>query len=202
MNRVVREDTSDLIFKKIYKCRVPVHTTRSEGDLRTFGTVYTGNEHIDRHAIEQKVLVMWPIYKMAKNFSEGFDVAVPSESDALEIYQNIQKHLLAWKERLSFGLNIGGAPLDDLIVLDKFASSMFQQVRYLLPPDSVDSQFLLGLGGLVKSNPFAALRDKKQKNALTDEETVTINETKDNFPVRESLEDTFKDIRVGTSLWK
>ncbi len=204
---MLMEDTSKYIFDYLYTCRVPIYATLTENELRTFGTVYTGNPDIDRGTREQLITVMWPISKMAIHFAKGDIVRVSKYSDTKEIYERVQAHLLAWQERLNFAVNVGDAPLQDLIILDEFANSVYEHAKFTFTTEYVENLLVrdmkaisaINMGNIFKPRPTQTTGNVKEVNSGN----IAIN---GDIPIaereREALSDVFKNRLVGGSRWR
>ncbi len=203
-------DTSSYIFDYLYTCRVPLHATISENEMRVFGYMHTGNPDIDRGTREQYVTVMWPIYKMAKAFGNGDAVKLVKYSDAKEVYEHVEKHLHAWKIKLETAFHIADAPLKDLVLLDEFASSVYEHAKYNFTNQYVESLMmrdLTAISAINRSNLFKTKRappvvsNSNVKHVTEDHVKINSN-SEDNHVEREMLGDVFKSRIVGRSGWR
>ncbi len=123
-------DTSRLIFDDRYMIRVPVIATKTELELKIFGTVFTGNPDIDKGHMDEWVTVMWTIDRMVETSKKGIGIKVISFEDSKKIYESIMRHLRAWRNYKEQGININKIPYDDLISLDEFANLIYEHVKY------------------------------------------------------------------------
>lgn len=204
-------DTSNYIFDYLYTCRVPIHATLSDNEMRVFGYMYTGNEDIDAGTRNQLVTVMWPIAKMAEAYGNGDSVRLAKYSDAKEIYEHVEKHLHAWKDRLETAFHIGNAPLKDLILLDEFANSIYEHAKHNFTNTYVESLMmrdLTAISAINRSNLFKTKRAAplvKEGNVTeVNESHVKINANKEetNTVEREMLGDVFKSKIAGRTGWR
>lgn len=129
------QDTAVPIFKKLFMIRVPVTATRTEQDIKLFGTVFTGIEDIDRGHLNEWVTVMWTINRMVESYKKGIPIKVVNQNDSKVIYNHIQDHLSAWKVYKETGINLSKVPYDDLIDLDAFANQIYEVVKYSITAD-------------------------------------------------------------------
>ncbi len=210
MNRY--EDTSKDIFERLFLVSVPMHATISINEMKVFGHVHTGNDHIDRGTIEQYIKVFWPIEKMAETFDQGDPIRILRYNDTKIIYEIVEKHLKRWKDILQNEINIPKAPVDDLIKLDKFAASLFDHAKHLFDDEFVESIFVRSIRSIGSVNQSSVFKKPKRVHisreeggdAMYDNERVTIGsiEPEDKGPKRESFEDIFKDVKVGGLKWR
>jgi hypothetical protein len=124
------KDTVRLIFDDLYMIKVPSFATKTDLELRLFGTVYTGNPHVDQGHLDQIVVVMWSINRMVEAFKKGIPIRVINPEDTKKMFEAINKHLSAWKSYKELGININTIPYDDLIDLDSFADSLYNHVKF------------------------------------------------------------------------
>lgn len=208
MNTV--KDTSIYIFDYLYSCRVPLHATLTENEMRVFGYVHTGNNDIDNGTREQLVPVMWPISKMATAFGQGDAVRLVKYSDAKEIYEHVERHLVAWKNKLEVAFHIGEAPLKDLILLDEFANSVYEHAKHNFTNQYVESLMMRDLTAVSAINRSNLFKSRKNKPTLdnkvnsTNEEHIKINsDQNENKSIeREMLGDVFKSRIAGNVGWR
>lgn len=186
-------DTSYFIWEPLFRVRVPQLQTTSAEYLRHFGTPTTGDASIDRDLANQLIDTAIPIIKMVEYYKKGIPVYIVKTADTKTIYEYIENHLLAWKRKLEVGVNIANAPIDDLIVLDKFANSIYEHAKYHFSPDVVESVFLRGMPTINRSSFI-------QQPQVVDQSKT--QEELDNYPKRDSLTDHFKDRRIGVRKWR
>jgi len=126
---------------------------------------------------------------MVELFREGVPVYVVSREDVKRIYTMIDDHLRFWQERLRTGVNIGTAPYDDLILMDRFAQVIHNNIAYDLKPEEIDSPFLrfLNQGNFLPGGGFF----KEEVKTSADEDYIPEQ--------RESLSDIFKRGKVINS---
>lgn len=206
----VSKDSSTYIFDYLYSCRVPLHATLTENEMRIFGYVHTGNQDIDGGTREQLVTVMWPISKMATAFGQGDTVRLVRYGDAKEIYEHVERHLHAWKNKLEVAIHIGSAPLKDLILLDEFANSVYEHAKFNFTNQYVESLMMRDLTAISAINRSNLFKNRKQKPTLdkkissSDQNHIKINadENKPNTIEREMLGDVFKSKIAGNVGWR
>ena len=150
------QETAVPIFKKLFMIRVPVTATRSEQDIKLFGTVFTGNDDIDRGHLNEWVTVMWTINRMVESYKKGIPIKVINHDDTKVIYNHIQDHLSAWKVYKDNGINLAKVPYDDLVDLDAFANQIYDVVKYSITkeyqPKSTLNDYFRQLNFLAKQH--------------------------------------------------
>lgn len=185
-----RVDTTNAIWEKLYLVTVPeIHAT-SEAFVRQYGTPITMDRQVDRTLSNQWFTRYMTINDMVDLWREGSHVRIHSEKDIKDIYDTLAAHLEGWKHQLERGINIGGAPLDDLIAMDDFANAVYKHARHHLTQDIVDSIFakhLSASAGVTPGNFFA------RPVVPTETDSAKIQQQiEDNLPKRDSLGDFLK----------
>ncbi len=198
----MEEDTTKLLWEYLFMCRVPLLATLSDIELRTFGTVHTGHGDIDRGTKEQYVTVMWPISKMATYYNKGVNIKVIKYADTSLIYEYVTKHLEFWAKRIKYGINVGDAPLADLIVLDEFASSVYEHAKHNVIIEEMQDSFAKHMLNVSVINATNFFEKPITKDSIDENGIVRINQDeKTTLPERDSYEDLFKDRLIGSNRW-
>lgn len=197
-------DSRYYIFDYLFECKVPNLETMSVDYIRHFGTPTTGYQELDRQLSNELIHTYLPISTMTEHFKNGVRIYIPNYEDIKFMYDCISNHLNLWKKRMENAINVGEAPIEDLIALDQFANAVYDKAKFQMSADIIDSLFIRHLssnsqinrGGLFKDSP-------KLANPFTDKTDgiVTINKDK-KYPERTSLTDLFKDRIVGTKSWR
>lgn len=195
-------DTSTYIFDYLFKCRIPNLQTMSEEYIRFFGMPTTGDPSIDKAMADQWITTMIPISKMVEYSKQGITIKVVKYEDVKTIYSYISLHLQAWKNQIGNGINIGNAPIDDLIDLDAFANIVYDHAKFQFTRDIADSILERQMSTITRFNKSNFFKpDIKVKDSDGDGITRINSEPVDNFPKRESLSDIFKDRKIGYRKW-
>lgn len=191
------------IFEYLYKVRIPNLQSMSPDYIKHFGMPTSGDAGIDAALANQLITTMLPISKMVDYHREGVAVYVVRQVDVKEIYDHISRHLHAWREQLEHGLNIGSAPIDDLIAMDEFANSVYDHAKYQFTRDTVDSLLLRQMSSTVRLNRDNFFKTKPPTETNVDGRGISrIHAAEDDLPARESLTDIFRDRKIGRKLWK
>lgn len=182
-------DTTVLLWEHLFKCRIPNLQTMSPEYIKQVGIFKTGDPGIDREIANQWITTMLSIAKMTEYFSEGVPIKVVKYEDVKTIYTYISRHLDAWKDQIQNGMNIGDAPIEDLILLDQFANTVYDRAKYQFTKDTVNSLLGQHIQNMFKINKSNILRMPRANSGEDPKE--------DKFPQRESLSEMFKDRLVG-----
>jgi hypothetical protein len=195
-------DTSRNLWELKFLCRFPELQTRSIEHIKFFGTPTTNDSAIDKELAQQWITSYITIDEMVEHFKKGVPIKVVSYEDVKKIYDYISQHLHAWKSQLSNGLNVGDAPISDLVDLDRFANVVYDHAKFQFTREMADSILAKSMAGIVKYNRTNFF--KPEIKVKTDENITRINaeeEPEDLYPKRESLSDLFKDRQITTRKW-
>lgn len=178
------EDTTKLIWDYYFKVRISYLQARSIDHIKLLGVNITGNKDVDNDIENQLITTYMSINSMIDYFKEGVTIRVVEYKDTKTIYEYISLHLAAWKERLFRGINIGNAPVDDLIVMDYFASTVYEHAKYNLVENLPDSIAIRYAASIQSLNPFNFLNKTAAKH--TANEVIT-------YPERDSYANFFQE---------
>lgn len=204
MQPVIPEiDTTEKIWEWYFKASIPYLQSRMIDHIRLLGTPISGIKAVDKELANQWVTTMLTIDQMVELYKRGVPVRVPIVSDTKQIYDFISQHIYAWKQRLERGINIGDAPIEDLIALDEFANIVYEHAKYQFTRETADSLISRHLSSLQRFNASNFFnREALDKlnipstNALPG--VTRINAQDDNYiPDRDSLSEFFKDRLVN-----
>jgi len=184
-------DTTEHIWDYLYKIQVPFLQSRSDGELEKYGTYLSGNEDVDTDIGLDMMTTMKSIAQMIVYYKEGVSIGLINVNDSKSIYDAIQRHLEAWSEQLEVGINIGDAPIDDLIIMDEFANNVFDVSKHLYEVGYSDNIIIKKLGFNNRIGPHNFFKSKLGDDSSGN---IHINGTKDDkLPNRKSLSNFFKN---------
>lgn len=192
----IRKDTTVNLWEWYFKVRVPYLQSRSIEELRLTGTVLSGVKEIDNDIKNQWLTTMMPVAYMVELYQKNIPVKVVDSKDTKLIYDFISEHLHAWRHRLSQGINVGAAPINDLIAMDEFANLVYEHAKYQFTRDIVDSLFGQHLQSIHQFNIHNFFNPKVLASLEDSNDGIRINsDTPDtsDIPDRESLSEFFKD---------
>ncbi len=198
------KDTTAAIWEMLYLVRIPYLATMSVDYIKEFGLPTSGDPDIDKEQANQYVTTYLSIAKLVDYHKEGVPIRIVNKKDVEDIYLAINEHLEAWKLQIRNGINIGDAPIEDLIAMDAFANDVYGHAKYGLKPEETMSAFVAAFS---KFNGFAGHNLFKgsslPSSVSNDPNVVRINHTaEDEIPERESLTEMFKQSLVRTSRFK
>lgn len=188
--------TSYYIWEPLFRCKVPQLQTTSKAYLKHYGMPTTGNDAYDKDLANQLIDTAIPIVKMVEYFSKGIPIYIVKSADIKTIYQHIENHLLAWKRQLDHGLNIGGAPVDDLIAMDAFANKIYDHAKFHFTREIADSIFLRQMGSINRNTFLSPVVTPVTETALNKPSEG------DGYEQRGSMSEHFKEKRAGIRKWR
>lgn len=190
-------DTTADLWDKLFLVRIPQLHSMTIDYMKTYGTYITGDKEIDNELSKQWMTTYLPIVKMVNYYREGVQIKIVNRDDIKTIYECISRHLIAWKDMLERGINIGDAPIDDLIAMDEFANDVYEYAKYNFRGGIIDSILATSLSNISVINAGNFFRNGSfMKN---DDGIVRINH--DDYPVRESLSDLLKNKLINLKRW-
>lgn len=153
------------IWENLYEMRVPYVETVSADMLKRAGLPDTGNRHLNRQMHQDLVNVVITIDAMVEYFKRGVTVNFRNPADTGAVYTIVNNYLLAWRQQVENGLNLGNVPVDDLLALDRFVEALYPvAVRYGAAPRNTGSLFanlLSGNGAFLSRGSIFAKKDEK-----------------------------------------
>lgn len=193
-------DTTKRLWEHLYRVRVPYLRSRTIDDLRNTGTVISGIASYDKDIANQMQNMYLSVSGMIDYYKEGVPIRVIESKDTKQIYEDISNHLHAWKTRLEKGINIGDAPVEDLITMDRFANSVYEHAKFQFTAEMAQSIFAMHLNSVQRINA-SNFFTKKATQLLTgkpgEEDVIRINaDDKPKEEERDSLGEFFKS-RLG-----
>jgi len=142
-------DTRYPIWYKRYKCRVKYIESLGIDKLREQGMPTIFDSGYDQVVANELVTRMLTINEMVEYYKNNVVIYVVNYNDTKVIYDEIMAHLNAWKHYLDTNLMADAdAPIEDLILLDKFANIVYKHATYLFTDDYLNSDFIKLLRGV------------------------------------------------------
>lgn len=186
-------DTSRLIFDYRFQVRVPHQETRSMEELRIKGTRLSDLDEINKSVSKEMRICYLSISQMVDYYKESVPIAFLRQTDTEVVYKFIAAHIEAWKDNMLKSINIGSAPLDDLIQLDDFASSVYKYARHHMRDKGFLELMSVRLGGqLVHQNSLF-----RNYDPVADKITEPEAAKKKVLPTHESQADFFKNKQIA-----
>jgi hypothetical protein len=190
------------IFSRLFMCRVTNIQSMSVEYIEKFGMPASGYEQYDKETANELVTRMLSINDMVEYFRNGVTVHVVNFKDTKEIYERISDHLNLWKQKLENSFHVKDAPIDDLLLLDKFANVVYKYAAPQFTTEMVDSLIARRMSSAMKFNRQNILSPLKNK-VINPIDGTTTEESK--IPERVSMSDSFLASRpnnISNKKWK
>ena len=117
----------DDLWDKYFMVKMLFLHSRPVEQIRTFGVRISGVHEIDSTMDKEEIVTQMCIDRMFEKHRSGVTIRVVNYNDTAEIYRIIHGHLITWAEYLNRGVNVGAAPLKELVELDAFASVVYDK---------------------------------------------------------------------------
>jgi hypothetical protein len=191
-----KRDTAWWLFKEKFHCRVQRIQTISIEEMKEYGTPTSGDPNFDAQMRNERQDRMLSVVQMIEYWENGITVGVVNEVDTKRIYEYVVNHLTAWKHRIEYELNVRGAPLDELIKLDKFANVVYKHARYHFTQDYVDSLLARKVQG-ARANRNTIMKPFVETQVINGgaapaEQTDAQKALAEKYPDRVGMADAFK----------
>ena len=203
MNRDNVVDTTEYLFERYFFARVQWLQTTSETYLKKMGVPITGDRNIDNEIHNQWITKQITIAQMVDYYKEGVQIKIVSRKDVETIYEYVSLHIKAWVSMLQNSMNLGDAPIDDLIIMDRFATELHGHVKYYLTDEILDTfggQFRSSVG--INKHGFFKPGTGISINPLQSASVIRINtgdeEDEKKYPNRQSMGDFLKEKLTNT----
>ena len=171
---------------------------------RVFGKPLSGVASIDDELAKQWLTSYMSIATLTEHHKNGVPVRIVNYDDIKSIYDYVTLHINAWKHRLEYGVNIGEAPIEDLIALDRFANSIYEFAKFQFTPEDVNSIMARSIGSTVSVNAMNFFNSGPVPAKGEESETIIrINDEgeKDPYPVREGITELLTNRIYGSKRW-
>lgn len=189
---------TEKIWEHLFMCIVPSLQIRSVEDIRRNGIVSSGIREVDeglRNAPEKRMMT---INQMVEAFNRGVPIRICKFEDTATIYDIVQTHLTQWLEHIRTGLNAKDAPVDELMLMDRFANSIYQHARYIFTPEALQSALADALMNVQRLTPGEFFSNPKPIVEADD----LLKRKDDETPNRDSLTERFKNSAMNLSTYR
>jgi hypothetical protein len=189
-------DTAWYIFHREFQCKMSVIDGMTMADLEKFGMRSSGIQDLDHYTANEMVTRLLPIADMATFYQSGARILICNPVDTKEIYERISAHLSAWKTHIDNSPIIqGDPPLDDLLLLDEFAHSIYVHARWHLDTEWVRSGIVKAMTTTLGINRSASFLENRNEGG--NKERFVIKDDGEIVPKRvnpeyQSLANVFK----------
>jgi hypothetical protein len=148
----------EIIAERKYEIRIKAIDNTSPEEITHYGRYTTGDKEYDKALLEEHITRWMSIKEMVEYYKRGKPFSVVNVSDTEEIYTTIHQYLLHWKNRVTNSVNIGNAPIEELIHLDSFAAKIHGYACETMKVDQTQSSLVnyfngFGLGRSYNAAP-------------------------------------------------
>ena len=113
----------------------------SEEELKLFGNYITGSKAIDTNLLNTWYQTQIPICKMIDLYKEGKSIKIVKPLDTKTIYEIIDRHINSWINYIKQGINTKAAPMEDLLLMDRFAQEIYPFAIEHFKREEIDNVF-------------------------------------------------------------
>lgn len=187
------------LFDTLYRVRIPTRLMQSIEEQRMFGMRATGDKVLD-NALQNEITTTWiSINQMVEYFKDGTQIGIVDHADTKRIFDAITTHLNYWLGHFRNGVNFHDSPIDDLILLDKFAGTVYQHSKFQFTTELMACGFGQNITNHTVPNPMnffktGAILTTHTKTAF---ESDRINHT---YRPHEAVYDSLADILKKTAV--
>lgn len=192
LNTPITKDTTKDLWEKLFLVKVPYSATLSETDINMFGTPTVLDKDMDRNIMRSLTTIMIPVVSIIEYYRKGVTVKIVNRDDVLTIYTAIQDHLEYWAKHVKTGLNVGSAPIADLILMDEFAHKLHSYTKGDLSDISLNCALSRQLDNIGFVDWSAVFGTNKTAEVITKTST---NTQEDDGRVK--LSEVFKNAVIG-----
>jgi hypothetical protein len=194
-------DTTKDIWEYLFLARVPYLQSRTIAEMKKYGVRLSGVKSEDANIKNEWLTTYMSIAQMVDYHKDGVPVRIVDPSELPKMYEFISRHLTLWKHQLEVGINIGDAPIDDLVAMDNFATTLYDQAVHQFTREIAESamaKHLLGLTSLNRQNLFRkeGITKYLASDTTNQDDLLSGHVSRykaDKPPERESMGDFFKD---------
>ena len=166
-----QRDTRYALWFIRYQCRVPYIQTKTIEELEEHGLPTSGDRHHD-HAMQwEPILMSLPIHRMAELWHNGANIALVNQKDAQPIFEAMSAHLHAWKDHMLNSYHPTTPPYDDLLILDGFASIVYEHAKPAYDSNFIDKHFKItsssAIGRRAILNAMARTEKRRQEDSAS-----------------------------------
>lgn len=179
------EELKKKINENLFRIQIKSRDIRTREEIEIYGTYISGQKDIDDYAGDEVRTIYISIENMVDYYKRGVTLFIPRQEDTDAIYKLIDEYLIKWKLKIESSFHPEDAPLDELLIYEGFAQSMFGIAKYSISKiKPFSSPFLESLRAL----PIAPSSEHSLRNINFKKE----NPVKDKIDDRPTLDNFFK----------
>lgn len=188
------------LWEHLYRVSIPAGSMQPIEYHREVGMLSSGDPKIDLMQANAWTPTWITINTMIDLHTHGVPIRVTDYKDTKLIYDSISEHLERWLSQLRRAVNIGGAPIDELMAMDDFANTVYAHAKYVFTHDVVNSllgQHMMGVSAIGPMNFFKTGAVLTNHNQTSEERDASIHRYNPEKAERASLADFLKITSVN-----
>lgn len=197
MSNTSIQTTGKPIWERLFGIKMRYKDTVDLNTVEIRGVPTTGDSQWDKALLNDWVYKYITIDQMVEYHRNGIAFVITDHKETKDIYEIIHAYLHAWKEHIQNGINIGNAPIDDLMALDALATSMYdhasEHIRAELTPSPLYN-WMQKQGGLSRSFMSARRERLEEDKKNADDENREVKK-------HESLADIFSSAVISRRIY-
>lgn len=191
-----KRPTGNDLWDQYFLVRYNYSKSRSAEDIRRYGTRISGIPELDKDLPRETISTEINIDTMFELHRKGVTIYVTNYDDTEKIYRIIHDHLIAWADYMANGVNVGGAPLKDLVELDMFANVVYDKAKSVFNREERETglaSFILKSQKLNFANILKRSLSDNSTEMVNGFENTTVSKVRDRtaLPERNSFKDVF-----------
>ena len=193
-----QQDARWRIWNLKFQCRVTNIESMSVEYIKLHGMPSSGDPARDKEVANELVFRMLTIAEMLEYFEKGIIVRVSDIADTKSIYTHISDHLNAWKNQLENSMHTRGAPIDGLLLMDKFAQVVYAHAKSQFNGEFIESLAVRQISSVMRHDRSNILAPK-----VIESTTINAITEEDRYPKRASMSEIFASrLIASTPKWK
>lgn len=192
MSENKEQTTAWWVFDKRWRCNTVQDAVTSDEDLQRHGSYTSTDRNVDRATRTAIQTYFLPISQMAVIVDKGYPLALGIPEDAPKVYNAVQNHLLAWIEFSKSNFHGQKIPLEDLIVLERFADKVYPLAA--VRPEKITSSGGRGMFVAAVEQQLKDLHNDGVEEANALKKSIGLDTNAPAFPRRRSLSEELYDI--------
>ena len=184
-------DTRYYLWEEKFMCTLRYGDTFTVDKLKERGIYTSGDPSMDRDMMNTPTRFYLSINQMVEYFRQGIPVGVTKREDTARIYEYISNHIDAFRREISLSFSPEKLPVDDLILLDEFAATVYGFAKHQFNRETANDLIARRMDALMGFTPDNVLGEETRPVAPV--EATGEEEEHDGFPERTSLRDFFVD---------
>lgn len=152
------------LFHYYVPCRIPA-AFAYEGQQELVGSTVYANASMAESAGAEMVLRQHTTVELAQLNARGARIILEKPNDAVRMYEWLQDHLQNQRSRMISTINTGKIPVEDLKILDDFATLLYRIARNYQKVDTRQGPLRRRLNSIQQTRLPPKVQSTQQENA-------------------------------------